>query len=166
MDGKENDKINKFDSVYSNNSINKLKIIYSYFSDSSKRTLALYIKLSELQLCLSHNSIGPLPLTANEISLTETEATPSDSSQAFNSSIFHKLCSELMPYCNSSEKNRLQQILDFLEAFENLQEMSETIQLMRELMPQTEEDSENNTSPFGNIDISQLLNVINMISPD
>lgn len=166
MDEKETDKIKKFNSIYSNNSINKLKVIYSYLPDSSKKGLALYIKLSELLLVMSFKESDYPSFTANEISISKTENHSSDSSPTFNASTFQNLCSELIPYCNASEKSSLQQILDFIKAYDNMQEMLETVKLMQELMPQSEENKTDNTSPFGDMDISQILNVINMMSSD
>lgn len=163
MDEKESNKIKQFNEIFSTNTLNKLKVLYSYLPYSSKKGLALYIKIEELKIVLSNN----IPLIASCSGTKETtNIYPNDAdNSAPNNTTLLQLCADLLPYCTAAEKEQLQQLQNLINSFENMQEMMQTIQLIKELMPEPEEGNTDTASFFGSdMDISQIMNIINMMS--
>ena len=56
------------------------------------------------------------------------------------------MCSELAPFCSSSEKAQLDKIVELLSNIKNAKEMMETINMMKELFPEGFSFGEDNDS--------------------
>lgn len=142
MDEKGSEKIAEFDNTFSSDSLRRLKILYFFLPPSSRKGLACYIKMAELQLVLN---AGISLLSSCE------QATGQE---------FSSLVDEMLPYCRPQEAERLKQMQSMMQQFESMQDMLQTLQLMQELMPQAEEGS----SSSANFDPEQFMNLFNMMN--
>ncbi len=140
---KREDKILSFDTLYTNNHIQQLKILCSYLDHPTSLKLAAYIKWLEFQYTLSLSSRLVFP-----------EFDTRTFSQSFDLST---LCDEIMPFCDRSQQEKLQNIRKIFTNLENLQEMMQMINVMKEFMP--EDFSDNNG--LNNIDLAEIMNIIN-----
>lgn len=111
------DKICAYDTLFTNNHIQMLKIILGNVSPAIQGKLAVYIKFLELQHTLRM-------LTEN----TTFHLSPSLSTDT--------LLEELLPYCDRSEKEQIQSLINLLQNFNNMQEMMEVFQMMQEMAPE------------------------------
>ncbi len=121
MEKDEQGKIIAFDTLYTNNHIQMLKILMPYFDEPERKKLAVFIKYLEfrhtLDQCYSHS------YELSGCSFNKEE---------FN---IHKICSELLPFCNGEEKKKLGQIADIFRSIEMYKEMSRTMEMMKDFAP-------------------------------
>lgn len=116
------DKVIAFDTLFTTNHIQMLKVLLTYMPHPQQRTLAVYIKFLELQYTLSFFQNHPscaLPYLHSE--------------EILNSS---KLCDELLPLCNHEEQERLKQIKNMYQNFENMQEMIKMADMIKDMFPE------------------------------
>lgn len=142
MNEKEQDKILAFDTLFTNNQIQMYKILLSYLPSSTQKQFAIYIKFMELQYTISFFQNHPLAVL-KKLSCEEPVNTG-------------KIIDELLPFCDMSQRNKLNQLKGMLQNFENMQEMMETVQMMKELFP---EGMGNGNNADGGIDMSQLFSM-------
>lgn len=121
MNKMEQDKILAFDTLFTNNQIQMYKILLSYLQPAAQKQFAIYIKLMELQYTMSFFQNYPTAV----LKLPHEE--PSN---------MGKMVEELLPFCDMSQRNKLNQMKNMLDNFENMREMMETIQMMKELFPE------------------------------
>lgn len=121
MDSKEHNKIIAFDTLFSTNQIQKLKIILPYMDNQMQKSMAVYIKFLELQYTIDFYKKHPYPLCG----CMEKDSSPD----------FAKMCDELLPYCTESEKKQIGQIRELFKAMEMYQEISQTMEMMKDFMP-------------------------------
>lgn len=150
MDDKESVEITAFDHLYTTRHIQILKIMIPYLPESSRRGLAVYIKLAELFYAIQcfTNVSSTFPF------LPETLSVP-------------KLIQQILPYCTEYEKEKLQNIREILENLENMQEMMQFIVEMKELFPtNTEGEKESGTNdnqPNLGFDFSSLQAILDLM---
>ncbi len=162
MDSSEQNKITAFDTLFSTNHIQMLKIILSYTDNQMQKSLAVYIKFLELNYTIDFYKRTPYPLCG-----CIKQETSFD--------IF-KMCDELFPYCTETEKKQIEQIRNIFQSMEMYKEMSKTMEIMKDFMPdmgnmfQSDYDTnQKNDSPHesdqgsGNFDMMNML--MNMLSP-
>lgn len=113
------DKIQAFDTLFTNNQIQIYKILLPYFEPPMQKQMAIYIKYMEFQYTLSYFKLHPYAYPAKE--------TPADTSE---------ICGEILPYCSASEKERIKKMMDLSSTMKNAKEMMETINMMKELFPE------------------------------
>ena len=138
MSEKEQDKILAFDTLFTNNQIQMYKVLLSYLQPAAQKQFAIYIKFMELQYTMSFFQNYPMAILT----------LPHDTSGNTG-----KIVEELLPFCDIAQRQKLCQIKTMLENFENMREMMETIQMMKELFPEGMGTGENN----GGMDMSQLF---------
>lgn len=124
------DGIALFDTLFTNNHISLLKLMLPLLSSSGQKSLALYIKYLELQYTIQYFTRHPQGII---FSTPNTENTYD---------LNHVLTSAL-PYCNPQEKDTLMQLRNMLGSLQNLQDMMEMLNTMKELFPEGFEPSEN-----------------------
>lgn len=148
MDQKDTAQINAFDTLFSNNHIQMLKILLPYMDNQFQKYLAIYIKFLELQCAISFLKERPFPLCG---------CMESDSKK--DPEVIIK---KLLPLCTKKEKEQMTQILSLFQSINQYQEISRTMEMMKEFMPEMShsEGGESGSSP----DISSLL--MNMLSPE
>jgi len=141
------DKILAFDTLFTTNHIQIMKILLNYVEPSQQKTMAVYIKFMELQYTISFFRKHPhsaLPHSSKETS--------------FNAS---KLLEEIIPLCSPSEQEKFHQIKNMMGTYENMQEMMETMQMMKDLFPEGEGplgmDPSTLFSGNGGMDLSQMF---------
>lgn len=127
MDKKEHDKITAFDTLFTTNHIQILKIVMSWLDNRMQKKLAVYIKFLELQYTLSWFSSHPFELCGCSIQKEEFSVP--------------KLCSEILPYCTSEEKQKVEQIAGMFRSMEMYREMSQTFEMMKDIFPEGFGDS-------------------------
>lgn len=120
METNEHDNIIAFDTLYTNNHIQMLKIVMPYFDAQAQGQLAVYIKYLEFRHTLDHFS-HPHELSGCSFHKEE-----------FN---INKICSQLSPFCNSAEKEKLERIAGIFRSIEMYKEMSRTMEMMKEFAP-------------------------------
>jgi len=123
------EKIIAFDTLFTTNHIQMLKILLTYAEPSQQKTMAVYIKFLELQYTLSFFRQYP----SSPMNFPKEEK--------LNAA---KICDEILPFCNPSQQEMVNNMKTMYQNFENMQEMMQMIQMMKELFP----DSDN--SPDGN----------------
>lgn len=156
MDSKEQNKVIAFDTLFSTNHISMLKIMLPYMDNQAQKSLAVYIKFLELNYTLAFYKKHPYPVCG----CMEKESSPD----------LLKLCSELLPYCTEEEKKQLEQIRSIFQSMEMYKEMSKTMELMKDFMPDTGNFSDMFTGAdssgqdSGGPDIMNIL--MNMMTPE
>lgn len=119
MDEKKNpDKIQTFDSLFTNNHIQMYKILLPYFEPSLQKKLAIYIKYMEFQYTLTYFKHHPYAFMPKNSGFDTVE-----------------ICREIMPYCANHEKMQLEKIMEMFSNFKSMQEMMDTINMMQEMFP-------------------------------
>lgn len=155
MEDKSSDKILAFDTLFTTNSIQMLKVLITYLAPSVQKNFAVYIKLMELQYTISFFQMHPNAFVCG---------LPQE--KTFGAA---KLCDELLPLCESSQKDKINQFKNLFQTFENMQEMMEMLQMMKDLFPEGINDSNGGTDflsgltgmsgmpDFSGIDLSQIM---------
>ena len=147
MDGKELDKVMAFDTLFTTNHIQMMKVLMTYLDPYIQKTLAMYIKIMELQYTFSFFHTYPN---------ASMQGFPHE--ESFNT---EKLLNEMLPFCTPSEQNNLSQIKGMFQNFASMQEMMQMVQSMKELFPEGEGN--------GQGDISGILSALGGmagLSPD
>lgn len=124
MEQHKQDKIMAFDTLFTTNHIQILKILLAYVDSSMQKNLAVYIKFLELQYTLSFfrsYSSSALPGLCHE--------------KDFN---IANLCDELLPLCSHDGQEQLKQMKNMFQSFENMQEILQMVQTMKDLFPDSE----------------------------
>lgn len=144
---KEMDKIMAFDTLFTNNRIQMYKILLSYLQPAAQQKFAIYIKLMELQYTISFFQNYPLAAMRG---LPHEEPT--------NTAL---IIDELLPFCDTSQKEQMKNLKIMLQNFENMQEMMETMQMMKELFPDGMGMGTDNgsNSACGSMDLSQIFSM-------
>lgn len=156
MDFPENSKVSAFDSLFCSNHIQILKVLLPYTDNQTQKFLAVYIKFLELQYTIDFFQKHPYPLCG----CFESE-TFSQSNHSSNINFGH-ICSELQPYCTAEERSRLEQICGIIKGMEMYQEMSRTMEMMKDFMPDMGDlFSHDESSASG--DSSNQANMLNML---
>lgn len=121
MDSNEHNKVIAFDTLFCTNHIQMLKIILSYMDNQTQKSMAIFIKFLELNYTINYFKKHPHPLYS-----CASEETSFD--------IF-KMCTELLPFCTESERRQLEQIKDVFQGIEMYKEISKTMDMMKDFMP-------------------------------
>ena len=119
---KEKDKIMAFDTLFTTNNIQMYKILLSYLNPAIQKKLAIYIKFMELQYTISFFQKHP---NASLFGLPYEEKPDTS-----------RLCDELLPLCNASQKDKIIQLRNMIQNLENMKEMMATIQMLQEMFPE------------------------------
>lgn len=107
--------------------------------NQTQKSMAIYIKFLELNYTIDYFKKHPYPLCG----CTTQEAS-------FD--IF-KICTELLPFCTEAERRQLEQIKGIFQSIEMYKEMSKTMDMMKDFMPDMAEfmgDSSMNNSSMNN----------------
>lgn len=160
MDSNNTNKVSAFDTLYSNNQTQMLKIILTYMDKKSQKSMAIYIKFLELFHTIELFKKNPYPMSG----CFEEEKKVDISG----------ICSELLPYCTEEQKKHIMQMQNLFQTMEMYQEMSKTMEVMKEFMPdmtnmfsQSTSNGQNENSSdatMGNFDMMSML--MNMLSPE
>lgn len=133
MENNGHDKITAFDTLFTTNHIQMLKILMPYFEPSMQKQLVVYIKYLELRYALScldsrsHELYG----CAGRHGSSPGQAEPFGK-EDFN---IEKICTELIPYCTNDEKQKIEQISGLFRSIEMYKELSQTMEIMKDFMP-------------------------------
>ena len=131
MTEKGQEKIIAFDTLFTTNQIQMLKILLTYVEPSHQKAMAVYIKFLELQYTLTffqQYPSSPLKFPKEE----KLNATT--------------LCDEILPFCNPSQQEMLNNMKNIYQNYENMQEIMQMVQMMKELCP--EGDNSNDANPM------------------
>ncbi len=133
MEKNGQDKITAFDTLFTTNHIQMLKILMPYLEPPMRRQMAVYIKYLELRYALSYFDSPSHELYGCAGGYgSPFGGAGSLPKEEFNIS---KLCSELLPYCTNDEKQKVEQISGLFRSMEMYKEMSQTLELMKDFMP-------------------------------
>lgn len=121
MDTTDQNKVAAFDTLFSNNHIQMLKVILPYMDNQTQKSMAVYIKFLELNYTIDFYKKNPYPLCG----CMEKETS-------FD---LQKMCRELLPYCTDEERKKIEQIRGLLQGMEMYKEMSKTMEMMKDFMP-------------------------------
>lgn len=155
---KEQEKILAFDTIFSNNHIQMLKIMLPFMDRQMQKFMAVYIKFLELRY-----TIDFCKRTAFSLQEGIKQEGPFSPLLIFD---------ELLPLCNMQEKKQLEQMRSVFQNMEMYQEMSKTMEMMKDFMPdmgdffrtmQNTGDSSANT-PNSGFSMSDML--MNMMTPE
>ncbi len=154
MEENHSDNVTAFDTLFTTNRIQMFKVILPYLPSAFQKTLAMYIKLSELLYTVSLFQQYPQMQFVKTLG-NHSGNTPGNFFTDADS--FAPICDELLPYLSSQERERMQQMKNMMQNFKNMQDMMEMMQMMKEMFPETENGEEGKDDAFG--DISNLLNM-------
>lgn len=129
MTEKGQEKIIAFDTLFTTNQIQLLKILLTYVEPSQQKTMAVYIKFLELQYTLTFFQRHP----SSHINFPKGEK--------LDVSI---LCDEILPFCNPSQQEMLNNMKNMYQNYENMQEMMQMVQMMKELFPESDNSTDAN----------------------
>ena len=89
-----------------------------------------------------------------------------------------KLCDELLPLCDASQRRNMEQMKNMMQSMENMQQMMEMMQMLKELFPEgaglgdgggadllsglAGMSGMNGMPDFSGIDLSQIMGMMNM----
>ncbi len=118
-ESKKPDKIQAFDTLFTNNHIQMYKILLPYFEPPMQKHIAIYIKYMELQHTLSYFRLHPYAVMPKEEHAETVQ-----------------ICREILPFCSSSEKESMEKIIEMFSNLKNAQEMMETVNMMKEIFPE------------------------------
>lgn len=166
MEKNGNDKITAFDTLFTTNHIQMLKILMPYFDPPMRKQLVIYIKYLELRYALSYFDSNSHELYG----CAEGYGHSLDGADPFGKEEFNinKICSELLPYCTSDEKQKVEQISGLFRSMEMYKEMSQTLEVMKDFMPDFSPDSAQDSNSSGGMNqengMTEML--MNMLSPE
>lgn len=152
METNDHSKVAAFDTLFSSNHIQMLKIMLPYMDNQTQKSLAVYIKFLELNYTIEYYKKNPYPLCG----CMEKESTPD----------VKKLCTELLPYCTESERKQIEQIRSLLQGMEMYKEMSKTMELMKDFMPDTAFSDEGAPGAGGAPGFDMMSMLMNMLTPE
>ncbi|MBO4981170.1 MAG: hypothetical protein J6C84_04660 [Lachnospiraceae bacterium] len=124
---KDTDKVTAFDTLFTTNRIQMYKILLSYLPASFQKTMAVYIKFSELIYTISFFRDHPKAMLAGPCT-----GAPDDTGD------FSRLCEELVPYLTPREQEHMRQMKATLQNFKNMQDMMEMMHIIKEMFPEGE----------------------------
>lgn len=122
MDKKSSSSITEFDALYTTNQMQILKILLPFLSPDMQRSMAIYIKFSELKLALEQSRLsGFVPF----------------SPKPFMSNI-EPIYEDIEPFLSLSERETLSKAKDTLKSFQDIKDTMEMFQMMQETMSEDE----------------------------
>lgn len=116
---KDADKVLAFDTLFTTNHIKMLKVLLFYFDSSTQKMLAVFIRFLELQYTISYFQKHPAPFPG------KSQKEPD----------IQELCGKLRPYCAPDEQKKLDQLLQMQQSMENFRQISQTMEMVKELFP-------------------------------
>lgn len=122
MEQTEQDKVMAFDTLFTNNHIKMMKVLMTYFDSGMQKMLAVYIKYLELQYTISYFQKHT---TAFPASKKDDGALP-----------IGPICREILPYCTAEERSRVEQINNMMSAMDTYREVSQMMEMMKDLFPE------------------------------
>jgi hypothetical protein len=146
MEECEQNKVIAFDTLFSTNHISMLKIMLPYLDNQLQKSLAVSIKFLELHYTMDFYRKNPYPLSG----CMKKEPAPD----------FISLCHALLPYCTESEKKLLEQLCSMLQGMETYREMSKTMEMMKDFMPDMSVMGQGEAKP----DMMDML--MNLMTPE
>lgn len=155
MDSNEQNKVIAFDTLFSTNHIAMLKVMLPYMDNQSQKSLAVYIKFLELNYTIDFYKKHPYSVCG----CLEKETSPD----------MFKLCSELLPFCTEEERRQIEQIKNLLQSMKMYQEISKTMEMMKDFMPDMGNFSDlfAQDSASGTESGPDIMNILmNMLSPE
>ncbi len=155
MDSNEHNKVIAFDTLFCTNHIQMLKVILPYMDNKTQKSMAVYIKFLELNYTIEYFKKHSFPLCG----CMERESSPD----------LFKMCSELLPYCTENEKKQIEQIRGVFQSMETYKEMSKTMEMMKDFMPDINAfsnaslDDGDTSNPGGNSNSQNGFDMMNML---
>lgn len=153
MEDIRQDSILQFDICFCNDHIRKLKILVPFLDYSLQKYLALYIKYLEIRYILECFK-SPILLNGTYFDTNKTKSEMD----------FTKIFDQLIPLCNSTEKEQFLHIRNLLESFQNIKNMMEMMETMKELFPEGMENMEEMASMFGMNGAGNISDIMNMMN--
>lgn len=124
MEDNKQDSITIFDTLFTNNHICMLKILLPLLPSPLQRNIAVYIKYLELQYTLQYFRNQP------------SHYKILDSSSSDDKADYSAIFDNMLPYCNMQEKQTVTQMRNMFHTFQNMKEMMEMIETMKEFFPE------------------------------
>ena len=147
MDEKDQDHVLAFDTLFTTNQVQIIKCLLPYLDYETQKHLAIMIKYQELKYTISYFQNHPYQIC----SCAKTDQPD-----------IHKLLPTLLPYCSQPQKEMLKQVEQIFSAMEMYQEMSQMMELMKDVKgPENGDSSEGgkNTSPPP-FSMEMLMNIL------
>ncbi len=141
------DKVLAFDTIFTNNHIKMLKVLIFFLDSPIQKMLAAYIKFLELQHTLTYMNTHTVLLKSHSGTLD-----------------INALCRELTPYCSKDEKDKINNILNMYQSMENFRQISQTMEMMKDLFPEGMSNSENMFSSFFDMNSMGNTDIFNMFT--
>lgn len=145
------DGIQAFDALFTTNHIQMLKLLLPYLPPEARRSLAILIKAGELRYTLDFIRLHPFAMMGDF-----GGRSPDNPEEIFRS---------LLPFCTPAEKDKLQQMQAVFRNMENMQEMMQTLEALREIMPEfASDDLLKGLGGEGGMDLNQIIELLKGMS--
>ncbi len=122
MDKKSSSSITEFDALYTTNQMQILKILLPFLSPDMQRSMAIYIKFTELKLALEQSNLSGFAPFAPKTFLSNIEPIYED----------------IKPFLSPSERETLSKAKDAFKSFQDIKDTMEMFQMMQETMSEDE----------------------------
>lgn len=119
-----------FDTLYTTNHIQMLKILLPYLDHPQRQQITICIKYLELRHTLSCCRIPP--------SLSGCSGPGNTPPEHF---CIQQICEQILPFCTSAEKQKLEQIRQLFHSMETYREISSMMELFRQMSDTAGQDS-------------------------
>lgn len=154
MDEKEQDNVAAFDTLFTTNQIQIMKALLPCFDHPMQKYLAIYIKYQELQYTISYFKNHPYYICG------DGSGRKPD---------IRKILPSLLPYCNDSQKQKVQQFEQMMSSLETYKELMEMMEIMQSMTdpgaPANDSEAAGKDSPEANgmqmPDMDMLLSMLN-----
>lgn len=172
MENNASEKINAFDSLFTTDHIRMLKILLSRITPPLQGKFAVYIRFLELSYTMrffTQNPFAGWSSAGLSMFAAQNKASPFSG----NLSDALQVMEEILPFCDSGERETIQSLKSTLQSVENMQQTLEMFQMMQEFFPdmfhtpnpdgtQDNVSDQNAGTPFG-MDFSQISQILDMI---
>lgn len=136
MDEKGKETIAAFDRLLTTNRIQMMKIFLSYLPPEQQGSLAVYIKLSELQYAMQLVRQFPgRPLMLGNQTVLSLNSLLDGSLLEQNQDGILELLDELLPFSGPRERSYIQNLKNLLTSFSRMREIMAMMDMMKELFP-------------------------------
>lgn len=156
MDEKEQDNVAAFDMLFTTNQIQIMKALLPCLDRPMQKYLAIYIKYQELQYTISYFKKHPHYI-CGAASGQKTD--------------IRSVLPSILPYCNDSQKQKIQQMeqmMSSLETYKEMMDMMEMMQAMTNTAAPDERDSGENTAQESGsgMQMPDMEALLSMLSPE
>ena len=153
MDEKEQDNVAAFDTLFTTNQIQIMKALLPCLDRPMQKYLAIYIKYQELQYTISY-------FKNHSYSICGDPSQPKTD--------IRKVLPSILPYCNETQKQKLQQMEQMFSSLETYKEMMEMMEMMQAMTnaASDSDDPDENAKQENGMQMPGMEALLSMLGPE